>query len=45
MAFERYLAEEVAIDLLSAEGGTAALGDEASAMVALSAASQERHLG
>jgi carboxymethylenebutenolidase len=32
----------LAIDLLSAEGGTAALGDEASAMAALSAAPQER---
>ena len=32
----------LAIDLLSAEGGTAALGDEASAMAALSSAPQER---
>jgi carboxymethylenebutenolidase len=32
----------LAIDLLSAEGGTAALGDEARAMAALSAAPQER---
>jgi carboxymethylenebutenolidase len=32
----------LAIDLLSAEGGTAALGDEAGAMAALSAAPQER---
>ena len=32
----------LAIDLLSAEGGTAALGDEAAAMAALSSAPQER---
>jgi carboxymethylenebutenolidase len=32
----------LAIDLLSAEGGTAALGDEAKAMAALSSAPQER---
>jgi carboxymethylenebutenolidase len=32
----------LAIDLLSAEGGTAALGDEARAMAALSSAPQER---
>ena len=32
----------LAIDLLSAEGGTAALGDEAGAMAALGAAPQER---
>jgi carboxymethylenebutenolidase len=32
----------LAIDLLSAEGGTAALGDEAEAMAALSSAPQER---
>jgi carboxymethylenebutenolidase len=32
----------LAIDLLSAEGGTAALGDEAAAMAALSGAPQER---
>ena len=32
----------LAIDLLSAEGGTAALGDEAGAMAALSSAPQER---
>jgi carboxymethylenebutenolidase len=32
----------LAVDLLSAEGGTAALGDEAKAMAALSSAPQER---
>ena len=32
----------LAVDLLSAEGGTAALGDEAEAMAALSARPQER---
>jgi carboxymethylenebutenolidase len=35
----------LAIDLLSAEGGTAALGDEARAMAALSSAPQERFVG
>jgi carboxymethylenebutenolidase len=34
----------LAIDLLSAEGGTAALGDQARAMAALSAAPRERHI-
>jgi carboxymethylenebutenolidase len=34
----------LAIDLLSAEGGTAALGDQARAMAALSAAPRERHV-
>jgi carboxymethylenebutenolidase len=34
----------LAIDLLSAEGGTAALGDQGGAMAALSAAPRERHV-
>jgi carboxymethylenebutenolidase len=34
----------LAVDLLSAEGGTAALGDQGSAMAALSAAPTERHV-
>jgi carboxymethylenebutenolidase len=34
----------LAIDLLSAEGGTAALGDQARAMAALSAAPTQRHV-